>query len=80
MATILTVLGLACGTGGALAIASNADHHAAAGASSGQYCNKKGQGMGNGKCKGHQGSGGDMQQNGGNRHGHRAGHRHARGH
>src|SRR5581483_5686363 len=53
IATLLTIVGLAGGTGGAIAIASHGDHHSQGGASTAQYCNKKGQGHGHGKCKGH---------------------------
>jgi hypothetical protein len=53
IATILTVVGLAAGTGGALAVADHGDHGGNDGAANGQYCNKKGEGHGHGKCKGH---------------------------
>jgi hypothetical protein len=52
VATILTIAGLALGTGGAIAIASYNDPTASqGGAASGQYCPEKGYGQG--ECRRH---------------------------
>jgi hypothetical protein len=53
IATILTVVGLAAGTGGALAIASEGNHGGNGGADHGQYCDKKGEDHDHGKCERH---------------------------